>query len=89
MRFRRRWFTVPPGYFGGEWRSIPLKTDGVSGMPCSDCCHAAFGQPPRGVPQVTVNWPCSRCGKTAGMAGGYHHRQTCGTPLSQVWREGE
>lgn len=84
MRFRRRRFRLPPGFFTlEESRFIEWRSDGVPGMPCSDCCHAAFTRPPKGVPEITVNWPCHRCGKTAGMAGGYHHRQTCGTPLNQ------
>ena len=58
---------------------VAFRTDGIAGMPCSDCCHARFGPVPPGAPELTVNWPCSACGALVGETGGYHHRETCGT----------
>jgi len=73
---RRRYRTgyiYPPG--------LPLRVpaDASGGTPCSDCCHALFGRVREGQQQITANWPCRSCGRTAGQAGGYHYAHNCGT----------
>lgn len=72
---------VPPAPWGFPL-GTPIHTDGVEGMPCSDCCHARFGPVTPGAREITANWPCMSCGRVIGEVGGYHHRQTCDTDLN-------
>jgi hypothetical protein len=65
---------------GGFHHRETCGKDRRGATPCSNCCHARLTA--AGVPPDPRKCVCSACRQAIGQAGGFHHRETCGTDLS-------